>query len=303
MKFVPIVAVVAAVVAGVGVGAWLAGRGGSSSAPTVTTSQSSGIRVDSHDAYLVAGRSGAVAVGLAAHAGGPVDVIVIPPDLKPPPASDVRAGIGRATQPPTSCGPSCYRFPLRVLDGAPATLTVAIRGRATEFRLPARLPPQARSLFHSASRRMSRLRSVRVDESLSSGLTAVRARFALAAPDRSRYVTSSGQRAVVIGTTRWDWIGGRWQKSQYQRTRQPAYMWEGARYARVLGQARLGGRRVTVVSTFRPDPDYPAWMRLYVTPDRRIARADMVAPAHFMVDRLSAFNHAGPIRPPARSSG
>src|SRR5262249_36924187 len=159
-------------------------------------------------------------------------------------------------------------------------------------------PAIAQGLFSTANRRMRKLQSVRVNESLSSGSTAIRARFALAAPDSLRYTTSSGQRAVVIGNTRWDWIGGRWQESQYQRTPQPAYMWAGARHPRALGHASLHGRRAMVVSVFRPDPDYPAWMRLYVTPDRRIAQADMVAPAHFMVDRLSAFNNAGPIRPP-----
>jgi hypothetical protein len=148
---------------------------------------------------------------------------------------------------------------------------------------------------------MAALRSVSIDESLSSGRSSIRAHFALEAPDRMRYVTTDDQRAVVIGTTRWDRVDGRWQKSPYQRTPQPAYMWEGARYPRLLGRVRAAGRTLRVVGVFRPDEDYPAWLRLYVTPERRIVRAEMIAPAHFMVDRLSAFDRAGPIRPPLRA--
>ena len=75
-------------------------------------------------------------------------------------------------------------------------------------------------------------------------------------------------------------------------------MWAGARYPRLVGRTTIGGRPVRIVAAFRPDNNYPAWFRLYVTPDRRIGRGEMIAPAHFMVDRLSGFNRQAPIRPP-----
>jgi hypothetical protein len=250
-------------------------------------------------AYLVARRSGNNLVGLAVHPRGPADVTVIPPDLHRLPASAVRAHLtGHADAAARPCGAHCYRFDLPVLAGKPHVLTITVEDRAVAFPLPARLPAAAGALFRTASKAMARLRSVRVDESLDSGTSAIRAKFALQAPDRMRYVSSDGNRAVVIGTTRWDFLDGRWRKSDYQRIPQPSYMWQGARFARVVGEARLARRPVRVLAVFRPDVDYPAWLRLYVTQDRRIVRAEMIAPAHFMVDRMSAFNGVVSIRPP-----
>jgi hypothetical protein len=291
--------VAVAVVAGVALGAWLAGRGGSSPSPSTQTFASRpATTVDTRNAYLVAGRSGSTLVGLAARPRGPVDVIAIPPNLATIPAADVRARVGATAPEASSCGPRCFRFPLTVLDGKPTRLVVTVRGRPVRFELPARLPPGAAGLYGAARRRMDALRSVRVDESLSSGGAAIRARFDLAAPDRMRYVTSARQQAIVIGNSRWDLTGGKWERTSYQRIAQPAYMWAGARYPRLLGRTTLAGKPVRIVALFRPDGSYPAWFRLYVTPDRRILRGEMIAPAHFMVDRLSAFDRAGPIRPP-----
>jgi hypothetical protein len=302
-------AIVAVVLAGVAVGAWLVGRG--SSSPTSMPATGGTARatitrgaaaVNLRAAYLVARRSGNDLVGLAARPGGPVDVTVIPPDLHRLPATTVRARLPGQPDPAAQpCGSHCYRFDLPVLAGKPERLTMTVEGRIVAFPVPARLPPSAGSLFRTASRAMARVRSVRVDETLDSGTSAIRARFVLQAPDRMRYVTSDGNRAVVIGTTRWDFLDGRWRKSDYQRIPQPSYMWQGARFARLIGTARLGGSPVRVLAVFRPDPDYPAWLRLFVTPNRRIVRADMIAPAHFMVDRMSAFDHAGSIQPPGES--
>jgi hypothetical protein len=297
-------AIAVAVLAGVALGAWLAGRGGgSASAPVVrqrTVSRPGApTAFDPTGAYLAASRAGAILVGVAARPGGPVDVIAIPPDLGRLRATAVRARVGASEPEPASCGARCYRFPLRVLEGRPVRLVATVSGRPVGFALPARLPPAVPKLLARANERMARVGSVRVDETLSSGSDAIRARFDLAAPDRMRYAIAGGGRAVVIGTTRWDLVAGRWQRSDYQRIRQPAYMWEGARYARRLGSATLDGRNVDVIAAFRPDASYPAWFRLYVAPSGHIVRSDMIAPAHFMVDRLSAFGRAGPIRPPS----
>jgi hypothetical protein len=300
--FARLAGIFAVVLAGVAVGAWLVGRGDSS--PTTASTDASqragqAMALNLRGAYLAAGRSGNDLVGLAVRPRGPVEVTVIPPDLHRLPATDVRVRVpGQSSSAAEACGAHCYRFGLRVLAGKPDRLTVSVRARPVVFRLPARLPPVATGLYRTASRAMARVRSVRVDETLDSGTSAIRARFALQAPDRMRYVTSDGNRAVVIGTTRWDFLDGRWRRSDYPRIPQPSYMWDGARFARLVGSARLAGRAVRVLAVFRPDSDYPAWLRLYVTPNKRIVRAEMVAPAHFMVDRLSAFNRVGSIRPP-----
>jgi hypothetical protein len=289
------------VIAGVALGAWLAGRGGSSSSssPQTISTTRPPTKVDANDAYLDAGRSGSTLVGLAARPGGPVDVIAIPPGLERLPSTAVAARVGSKRASPTSCGPRCYRFQLPVLDGRPARFVATVQGRPVRFDLPARLPPDAAGLFRQARKRMERVRSVRVRESLSSGAAAIRAVFDLVAPDRMQYSTSGGEQAVVIGTTRWDRIDGTWKRTPYQRIEQPSYMWEGARYARRLGRARVAGQPVDVIAAFRPDGDYPAWFRLYLTRNGRIVRGEMTAPAHFMVDRLSAFNRAGPVLPPS----
>ncbi len=289
-------------VAGVAVGAWLVGRGDSSPPPIAASTASStrpAAALNPRGAYLTAGRNGSNLVGLAIRPKGPVDVTVIPPDLKRLPATAVRARLaGGPDEAAVSCGAHCYRFRLHVLAGKPERLDVSVHGRSVVFPLPARLPRAATGLYRTAANVMARLRSVRVDETLDTGTNAIRARFALQAPDRMRYVTSDGNHAVVIGTTRWDLLDGRWHRSDYQRIPQPSYMWEGARFARVVGSTRLGGAPVRVLAAFRPDRDYPAWFRLYVTADRRIVRSEMVAPAHFMVDRMTNFNRVGSIRPP-----
>jgi hypothetical protein len=302
-------AIVAVVLAGVAVGAWLVGRGSSSPSPAPPTGGTAGASttgriaaLNPRGAYLVARRSGNDLVGLAVRPRGPVDVTVIPPDLHRVPATAVRGRLaGQPDAAAQPCGAHCYRFDLHALAGEPKLLTVTVYGRTVAFPLPARLPPAASGLFRTSSRAMARLRSVRVDETLDSGTSAIRARFALQAPDRMRYSTSEGNRAIVIGTTRWDFLDGRWRKSDYQRIKQPAYMWEAARFARLIDSARLRGRPVRVLAVFRPDADYPAWLRLYVTPDRHIVRAEMIAPAHFMVDQMSAFNRIASIRPPGES--
>jgi hypothetical protein len=294
-----LIVLAAALVAAAAAAAWLVGRGQSGPAsvsfPTVAAAPDYG------RALLLARRHGDVLVGLAARPGGPVDVTVIPPSLDRLSADSVRLAVdgGAPARPIASCGSRCYRFRVAALTGRAVRLAVAAgRAAPARFTLPAALPPGAGSLFRRVTRKMKQLRFVRVDESLSNGKTGIEARFELQAPDRMRYATSAGNRAVVIGAARWDRAGGRWLRSDYQRIRQPAYMWEGARYARLLGRARLDGTPTTVVAAYRPDPTYPAWFRLFVAPDHRILRAAMVAPAHFMVDRFSAFDVPRRITPP-----
>lgn len=254
-------------------------------------------------ALMLAGRRRDVLVGLAVRPDGPVEAFVAGASRRTISPASVTAQVdGSAPLPARPCGRQCFRFQAAVLRGQPARLSVAVGGSAPvrlTFALPPRLPPSAAALFDRVDRRMSRLRTVVIDESLTAGVGAgIAARFTMVAPDRMSYVTSDGDRAVVIGTRRWDRRGGRWRESETGRLSMPAYMWDGASRARLLGRRRLRGERVRVLAVFRPDAQYPAWYRLFVTDEPAIVRAEMLAPSHFMVDRLSRFDRPARITPP-----
>jgi hypothetical protein len=251
----------------------------------------------------LAKRLGDLVVGVRARAGGPVDVSVIPPDLRPI-ASDVVAITvgGRAAQ-AASCGSNCWRVDAAgAMRGRGETIAVDVgheRGRGrTSFRLPARTPPSGRALLQRATRSTGGARSVHVDETLSSGRSGIRAGFDYMPPDRMRYTSSDGGRGIVIGRRRWDFVSGRWEASPASVVPQPTSMWSGARFARSLGSSTWAGRPVRVVAAYRPDASYPAWFRLYVGERDRVLAAEMVAPAHFMLDRFSRYDAPARIVPP-----
>ncbi len=253
-------------------------------------------------AVLLAARADDVLVGVAARAGR-VELVAVPSDVKRIPARAIRVLLSGRVVGLAPCGIHCFGFDARVLSGAPAFLVVEItrRGRVARaaLRLPAAPPRAAGVLFRSVDRRMRGLRTVRVDEVLSSGQNSVRTRFALRAPNRMTYVTSVGDKAIVIGPRRWDWDGKAWAKSETQPLPEPSYVWSGAERPRLLGRSTVGGKPVAVLGVFNPDARYPAWFRLYVARDNRVVRAQMFAPAHFMLDRFSAFNAPLAINPPS----
>src|SRR5215207_993489 len=116
------VGLVAAVLAGVALGAWLAGRGGSTPA-TTTVTRSPRTAIEPRGALLLADHVRGLLVGIAARPGGPVDVIAIPSNLGRIEASEIQARVtGTAAEPSVSCGTRCYRFKLPVLTGKPARL-------------------------------------------------------------------------------------------------------------------------------------------------------------------------------------
>ena len=294
-----VVSAVAVVAASVAVGGWILTHASTrEEAATVSTRAGTSLLRDPR-ALMLAGRRRDVLVGLAVRPGRPIDVYVDGKAGRSVTPADVTVQLdGAAPLPAEPCGQRCFRFRADVLDGAARQIRVTV-GRSAplslDFSLPARMPPVAASLLEHADRKMRRLRSVVIDESLTAGVGAgINARFTMIAPDRMSYVTSSGDRAVVIGTRRWDRRASKWEETDVDRLSLPAYMWAGASRARLLGRSRLAGEPVRVLSAFRPDPTYPAWFRLFVARDRTIVRADMFAPSHFMVDRLSHFD--GPVR-------
>ena len=297
-----------AIVAAAATGVWLVEKG-SPSRPSVIGGPAQGGRIggplirDSR-ALMLGARAGDVLLGVAA-VPGRVELVAVPGDIGHIPVGDVRIGLrGRADLTPTRCGRACFAVDVPVLRGSPTALSIEVRrsGRRpvrAAVRLPARLPPPAEAELATASRRMGALRTVRVLETLSSGEAPLRARFSFEAPDRMSYATSAGNKAIVIGTRRWDWENGRWHESSDQPIQAPAYNWTGAGRARLLGRTVVGGVRATVIAAFRPNESYPAWFRLLVARDGRVVRMEMLAPAHFMVDRYVGVDRPLRIEPPS----
>jgi hypothetical protein len=299
-------AAVLAIAAGVAVGGWILVEGSSRSAelaPPTGPVRLSVLR--DPQALMLADRRRDVLVGLAVRLGGPVETFVAGAPSRSP-RINLLARVNARRPPVERCGRGCFRFSADVLRGHAARIGLTVRRPAqppveVAFRLPARRPPSASGVLRRAQRTMRRLRSVVVDEFLTAGVSpGIRARFTMVAPDRMRYVTSSGHRAVVIGTRRWDRGPNGWVETPSDRLRMPAFMWDGAGRGRLLGRSRLGGEPVRVIAAFRPGDRYPAWFRLFVTSEQRIVRAEMLAPSHFMVDRISRFDRPARIEPPVR---
>lgn len=253
---------------------------------------------------MLAKRSGAFLVGLAAAPGVPVDVRAFPgPESA---AADVlTANANGRPVVASSCGRNCFRVSATPMTGTPVLLTLRFQRKGARsvtlrFRLPARLPPDGAALLAAADRLMGALRSVQYDEWLTSGLSSgVRTHYAMQAPDRIRFRTSEGQTTILIGKRRWDREGGkRWVESPFPGVRAPTYGWEGARNARLLGRTRLAGVPVYVIAAFI-DESIPAWFRVFVADDGRVLEAEMLTESHFMRHRFSGLDQPVRIEPPA----
>ncbi len=215
-------------------------------------------------------------------------VTLIGPDGRAPGASVSVAANGRAV-PTASCGPGCFQ------GEAPAAAMVLVRPagyRAVAFAVPAVIP-SASALLHRSELAFGRLRTVRVDELLASGLgTTSRSVQLMAAPDRFAYRLSDGTAGIVVGDRRWDRIrGGPWQQApQEPPLRLPSPLWSPARRdARLIGPHRIAFL----------DPTIPAWFDVRLDPATGLPlRVRMTAAAHFMTDRYSRFDRPVVISPP-----
>jgi hypothetical protein len=308
---------VAVLAVSLAVGIWVVHEGSDqeqTSAPEVQSPQPSGDEVPSilsrrFVGLAVAEHARDVLVGVGARPGGPIDLVVMPSDgsVVAPERVEVRLGnrlLSGADVP--SCGRRCLRFPLPVLGGARSVVEVDVErpGKPpalVRVPLPARLPSRAETLFRSAQARMLGLRSFTMTETIGTGLssTPVVSSWTFQAPDRMRYTIVRGNRAVVIGTRRWDSLGRSWEQSSISKLRIPAFAWENAREARLVGRATVGGTRTRVLALWKPDRDFPSWFLLYVADDGRVLRARMATTAHFMVDAYDDFDSAPLIRRPA----
>jgi hypothetical protein len=246
-------------------------------------------------ALMLATEADRVLVGVAARPGGPVDVGVLDGEQELD-RTRISFRVGTREVGASPCGYGCSRLQASVLAGTPQTVSVVVDGkRPLNVELPARLPPSGATIFRRAERSMRSLRSYAYRERLSSGVgLAVTSEFAARAPDRLRLRTSSGSRAVIIGKTRWDRVGARWERSAFPGLSTRSFMWDGAFNPRVVGSAAGGAR---VLAAFDSQP-VPAWFRLTVTPDGRVREAEMIAPSHFMVQAFNRFNAPIRVEPP-----
>jgi hypothetical protein len=237
-----------------------------------------------------------VLAGIAVRPGGPIEIALLRAETSVS-AGQLTVHIDGRTIKALPCGPTCSRVRAKVLEGSPTRLSVQAVGTTFSFDLPARLPPTGKALFARAQRTMDRLRSFKFSERLSSGRGAVLTELGVQAPNRLELSTTSGFRAVIIGRSRWDYRGGRWEKSSFPGLNvSQVLMWYRATNPRIVGR-RPGGR--TELAAFSLDP-VPSWFRLTVTPSGRVLEAEMTAASHFMLHRYRDFNGPFSIKPPAR---
>jgi hypothetical protein len=240
---------------------------------------------ESPSALAVAKHERSLLVGVAARPGGPVEVAALRAEDAVP-TEDLRLQLdGRAVE-AKSCGAGCSRIDAPVLRGSSSRLSVSAGSSTLTFDLPAALPPSGASLFDHAQRTMAGLHSFRYLERLSSGGATVVTRYKVEAPNRLQLRTASGFETVIIGHERWDYHGDRWEHTPFPGlTMKEVLMWFQAKNARIVG--RKNG--LTELAAFGLEP-VPAWFRLEVEPNGRVADAEMIAPSHFMVHRYSDFD-------------
>lgn len=257
--------------------------------------------LDRPNALMLAKRSQTVLIGLGVTRDGSATVVAWAGST-PLHARTITVMVnGRLVSQP-ACGGTCAGLTTAAFKGRPTSLFVQIAppGRpavAETFQLPGRFPAAAGERLRQAQRRMLALRSAVVSETLSNGSAQLRARFEMERPSSLRITSSAGSRSIQIGPARWTSSGGTWTRADTQPLRMPAFAWDRASRAFVLGTTRSRGSRLTTLSAFDPGSG-PAWFRLLLNRRDEIAAATMFAPAHFMVDRVVATNTNLQIRPP-----
>ena len=216
----------------------------------------------------------------------------------------VRATVLRARQ--SACGRGCWRFSTSPMA---ATLDVAVseRGRRYVAHLPARWRAgesrRARRLLARAQRTMSRVRSLREVETVTSGPGSfARTVYRLRAPDRFAYETDGGSASVVVGGRQWFRAPGNdWQRQRYSGGGPPFRTRSWFRWTPFAQQVRLLREGPRLAELALMDPGTPVWLRLTVDlRTMRTVRERMIAAGHYMTRRYLAFNGLVDIQPPSR---
>jgi len=156
-------------------------------------------------------------------------------------------------------------------------------------------PPDASQIVARTSRALRSLRTLTIDDSLSSGLgKTLYTHWTIAAPDRLTYQIQNGSSAVIIGSSRWDKVPGqKWIKSQQTPIHQVTPFWVSWTDAHVLDETPAAWR----VTFF--DPKTPGWYQVTIAKSSlRPVSMRMQAAAHFMTEHYSRFNAPLKITPP-----
>jgi copper transport protein len=204
---------------------------------------------------------------------------------------------------PEPCGQGCWRFTLPD-PGPELTATITDGGRDREVTVPSRWAgarsQRARELLREAEAAMLRLRTVRMRESLTSGIggLVVRTEYRFEAPDHMFYRTNTGTTVDAIGKTAYQSLsGGPTEKRRFGADGfqlDQFFAWTPyARTVRWLG----AGEEVIRIALF--DRATPLWYRLDIDREtKRIVRERMITGGHFMTRSYFAFDQ--PIRFPRR---
>ena len=193
-----------------------------------------------------------------------------------------------------SCGVGCWRVAVAE-PGPELTATVTDQGRVYAATVPSEWSGsksgQAERLLGAAQAQMRRLKTLRMRESVTSGVgQAVRLSYRMQAPDRMAYETNTGTDLIAIGKTAYETTGnGEIDKRPFgadgfrldQLFRWTVY----GRTARWLGSAN-GISRIALF-----DPASPIWYRLEIDrKTKRIVGERLIAGGHYMTRRYHAFN-------------
>lgn len=225
------------------------------------------------DAVVLGQRDGGYAVAIAVRPTGEARANFIAQDAK---AIDV-GPVEIDGNPARSCGIGCYAGAAR----AQGVVTVTRGERTLRFDLGR--PRPAPMLLAEISAAYPRIRGAVYRQRIASGLgTQVNALWKEARNGFS-YELTSGAKAIVIGSARWDRTpSGNWKRSQANGSLKIVPPWGSSGPFRNVQILRRSGSRV-VLSFLGADATYPAWFR--VTADARtkqVFRVHMTAAAHFM---------------------
>ncbi len=223
----------------------------------------------------------------------------------------VRLFIGGRSIPTGECGTNCRSARLIIQGGERIALNIGgPKGGKAVFEIP-RLPPADGSpILELMQRRMHALRSLRIHETLSSGLGGtVTAEYSLQAPDRMEIVVQeggSGSHTVWIGGTRYlkQGLHGQWHVERGGLSTQvPSFIWDyfqPFRDARVVGGQSVNGVPTRIVAFYGESGGTPVWFRLWIDRSGLVRRDEMRAFGHFMNHRYYGFDRPVTIRPPVK---
>ena len=207
------------------------------------------------------------------------------------------------TGPLEECGVGCWDLTLAVAESE-ISAVVTEADEASEVTVPVRWSPtkdeRAERVLEGAERKMRDLRTLRIDESLTSGVNGivVRSRYWLESPGQMVYRTNTGTDLTVLGSKVFDRSGE--GSSEDRRFGSDGFRLDDlfrwspyGRNVRWLG----ANKRVLRIALF--DRATPIWYRLDIDRNsKRVVSERMITRGHYMSREYFAFNGPLAIRPP-----